>query len=110
MKLRLIAFLAAAGLADAGLEVNGETPVAINRPHEPAMILTPKPWPAPRINGPKVFGVRTGSPFFFAVAATGERPMEFSADDLPEGLKLDAATGQITGSLSSKGEYSVTLH
>ena len=35
--------------------------------------------------------------------------MEFSAKNLPRGLKLDAKTGHITGSLKTKGEFAVTL-
>jgi alpha-galactosidase len=79
-------------------------------PHEEAVILTPKEGPAPRINGAKVFGVRPGHPFLFTVAATGVRPMKFSADPLPVGLSLDSDTGRITGLLREKGEYTVTLH
>ena len=89
--------------ANAKLEVTGEAPTALAPPREEAVILTPKPAAAPRINGPKVFGVRPGSPFLFAIAATGERPMEFSATGLPDGLTLDGATGQITGSLKMAG-------
>ncbi len=63
----------------------------------------------PRINGAKVFGVRPGSPFLFTIAASGERPMEFSADGLPEGLQLDGASGRITGVLNQPGEHVVTL-
>jgi alpha-galactosidase len=74
-----------------------------------AVVLTPKPSPRPRINGPSVFGVRPGSPFLFTIAATGERPMEFSAGDLPKGLVLDKATGRITGTLKSRGTHTVTL-
>jgi len=43
-------------------------------------------------------------------AATGERPLTFSAKGLPEGLKLDEHSGQITGQLSKPGEYAVTFH
>jgi alpha-galactosidase len=79
-------------------------------PVEDAVILTPKPALTPRINGAKVFGVRPGSPFLFSIAATGNRPMTFSADGLPSGLSLDSKTGQITGMLEKAGEYKVTLH
>ncbi len=74
-----------------------------------AAILTPKPGPAPRINGPKIFGVRPGSVFLYTIPATGDRPMTFMADDLPAGLRLDKATGQISGRLETRGEYRVTL-
>ncbi|MBW8864756.1 MAG: NPCBM/NEW2 domain-containing protein, partial [Verrucomicrobia bacterium] len=72
-------------------------------------ILTPPAPATPRINGADVFGVRPGSPFLFTIPATGERPMKFSASHLPGGLKLDAKTGRITGTLKSKGEFIVTL-
>ena len=35
--------------------------------------------------------------------------MEFSAEGLPKGLKLDAGTGRITGSVAKSGKYIVTL-
>jgi len=73
-------------------------------------ILTPKPPATPRITGPKVFGVRPGNPFLFKVTATGERPMTFSADNLPSGLTLDSASGMITGTLQERGTNAVTLH
>jgi alpha-galactosidase len=79
-------------------------------PIEDAVILTPKPAPKPRINGTRVFGVRPGSPFIFRIAATGDRPMTFSADGLPAGLRLDSETGQITGKLEKADEYKVTFH
>src|SRR5277367_1857482 len=73
-------------------------------------ILTPPAPDTPRINGAKVFGVRPGSPFLFTIPVTGDRPMTFSADNLPRGLKLDSKTGRITGALKTKGEFAVTLH
>ena len=72
-------------------------------------ILTPAAPATPRINCAGVFGVRPGSPFLFTIAATGERPMKFSAKQLPKGLVLDAETGHLTGSLKDKGEFTVTL-
>src|SRR4030042_4044316 len=62
---------------------------------EEKVILTPKPGPEPRINGARIFGVRPGSPFLFTIPATGERPMTFAVEGLPDGLAVDAATGQI---------------
>ena len=73
-------------------------------------ILTPKAGPVPRINGPKIFGVRPGHPILFTIPATGDRPVNFSADNLPKELKLDTKTGRISGSLSKTGEYNITLH
>ncbi len=81
----------------------------IQKYHEPAVVLTPKPSPRPRINGAKVVGVRPGSPFLFTIAATGERPMTYEAEGLPEGLQLDPATGIITGSLDARGEHRVKV-
>ncbi|WP_202815877.1 putative Ig domain-containing protein [Terrimicrobium sacchariphilum] len=57
-----------------------------------------------------MFGVRPGSPVLYTIPATGERPIAFSADNLPPGLALDASNGFITGTLKEKGEYRLTLH
>lgn len=64
-------------------------------------ILTPKISDAPRINGPEVFGVRSGNPFLYTVPVTGIRPMKISAVGLPEGLKIDDK-GIITGTIKNK--------
>jgi alpha-galactosidase len=74
-----------------------------------AKILTPLPSDKPQINAAKVFGVRPGHPFLFTIAATGKRPMSFSATGIPEGLSLDERSGRISGLVSSPGEYKVTL-
>jgi alpha-galactosidase len=72
-------------------------------------ILTPQPSAKPRINSAKVFGVRPGSPFQYIVAATGDRPMTFSASGLPKGLKIDPQTGIIAGMLSKAGTFEVIM-
>jgi len=77
-------------------------------PAEP-VILTPKPAATPRLNGPKIFGVRPGSPFLYSIPATGDRPMTFAVDGLPEGLTLDPVIGRITGALKMPGAHQVTL-
>ncbi len=74
-----------------------------------AVILTPRAPRTPRINGPDIFGVRPRSPFLYTIPATGDRPMRFSVAQLPNGLRVDSKTGQITGKLNQKGEYMVTL-
>jgi alpha-galactosidase len=81
----------------------------ITLPSEPRIVLTPPPAATPRINGARVFGVRPGSPFLFTIPATGERPMTFAVEGLPEGLALDTATGRITGSLAAPGKHVVTF-
>jgi alpha-galactosidase len=96
--------------ADARFIVSGRSPITINPPQDKAVLLTPKPGPGPRINGPKVYGCRPGNPFLYRIPATGERPMLFSTLNLPAGLSLDSKSGIISGSIASKGEYKVTLN
>ena len=76
---------------------------------ESKIILTPKPGPAPRINGAKIFGVRPGSPFLFTIPATGDRPMKYEVVNLPSGLICDEKTGQISGTVEKPGEYLTTF-
>ena len=95
--------------AEAKLEVSGARPTVVGEPAEEAVILTPKPPRTPRINGARVYGARPGHPFLYVIAATGDRPMTFAADRLPEGLSLDPQTGVITGSVGQRGEHIVTL-
>jgi alpha-galactosidase len=97
--------------SQAKFDFTGVKPRSVARPvpQEEAVILTPKPGPAPRINGPKVFAARPGNPFLYRVPTQGERPMEFSAANLPASLRLDAATGIITGVTPLPGQYVVTL-
>jgi alpha-galactosidase len=75
-----------------------------------AYIRTPKTSAIPHINGPNVFGVRPTSPFLYTIPATGDRPMIFNVQNLPQGLTLDPTSGRITGSLVKPGEYKVVLH
>lgn len=91
------------------IEYAGEKPAAGAPAKEPPYILTPPPPVEPRINGPRVFGARPGHPFLFSIPATGARPMTFTAEGLPPGLSLDAATGRITGRVATPGTHRVTL-
>jgi hypothetical protein len=72
-------------------------------------ILTPYPSAKPKINGAEVFGARPGNPFLYMIPATGKKPLLYKATGLPEGLKLDAATGIISGSVAAKGDYPVVF-
>ncbi|MBI1343323.1 MAG: alpha-galactosidase [Terrimonas sp.] len=72
-------------------------------------ILTPAPARTPVINAASIFGATPGNPFLYTIAATGERPMNFDADDLPEGLTLDHQTGIITGRVMQRGNYIATI-
>jgi len=96
-------------LAVGALAFTAIVPLATPLAAEENIILTPKPAPEPRINGARIFGVRPGSPFLFTIPATGERPMTFAIEGLPNGLTLDTATGQITGALAVRGEFAVTF-
>ena len=96
---------------DAKLELtsNRQMSEIVNNTSIEPYVLTPKPSDKPKINGARIFGVRPEHPFLYTIAATGKRPMTFEAKDLPEGLKLDPSTGCITGTLSKRGSYKVTL-
>ena len=95
--------------ADAHFVVSGKTPQIIPRPREKAVILTPPPGPAPRLYGARVIGARPGAPMLHCIAATGTRPMRYSAEGLPGNLVLDTATGRITGTVATPGSWQVTV-
>ncbi|HWD19124.1 MAG TPA: NPCBM/NEW2 domain-containing protein [Verrucomicrobiae bacterium] len=97
--------------ADGAIEYSGAKPETITgAPPEPAEILTPAPAPAPRINGPAVFGVRPGHPLLYRVPVTGQRPMKISIEGLPDGLTFDPARQIISGQLTAVGPHPVTIH
>lgn len=75
-----------------------------------AAIRTPAPPPSPRINGARIVGARPGKPFLYRIPTTGERPLDFSARGLPAGLRLDPATGILSGvTPEKKGSYRLAL-
>jgi len=94
--------------ADATITYDGAAPVALAS-FEPRKILTPPAPPTPRVNGARVIGARPGNPFLFYVPVTGDRPMKVSASGLPKGLRLDSATGIITGTTPAAGTYAVKV-
>ena len=78
-------------------------------PDYSAHILTPLAPETPRINSAKVFGVRPGAEILYTIAATGVRPMTFSAEGLPQGVTVDSRTGRICGKIAKEGTYNVVL-
>lgn len=110
--MRKIPFLltgALAILASATASAQSEPSDEVKVPDYSGYILTPEAPHTPRINGAKIYGARPGSDFLYKVAATGDRPMTFSAENLPKGLKIDSGTGVITGKVKKAGTYNVTL-
>ncbi|HEY5139919.1 MAG TPA: glycoside hydrolase family 27 protein, partial [Methylococcales bacterium] len=63
----------------------------------------------PAIHGPRIVGATPGKPFLFLIPATGEGPLTFEAENLPEGLALNPAMGIIHGTLKGSGETSALL-
>lgn len=100
-----------ANWAEARITFSGEKPEAITNIPEAGKeeILTPPAPATARINGPKIYGVRPGSPFLYRIPATGEKPMSFTVKKLPDGLKIDKKTGIITGKIAKAGKYPTTL-
>jgi alpha-galactosidase len=78
-------------------------------PDYTSAIRTPPAPLTPRINGPRIYGARPGHPFFYHLPVTGQRPITITAGGLPDGLTLDSATGNITGSVAQAGEHTVTF-
>ncbi|VGO17431.1 Alpha-galactosidase A [Pontiella desulfatans] len=74
-------------------------------------ILTPPASPRPRLHGPAVFGVRPGAPFLYTIPATGEKPIRYSVVGLPAGLRVDAQSGVVSGTIEDRTprEYALTL-
>lgn len=63
----------------------------------------------PAFHGAKVIGNYPNTDFLFAIPATGVRPMQYEANNLPAGLVLDKQTGFITGNVKQAGEYLVKV-
>ena len=60
---------------------------------------------APRINLASIFGASSKKPFLLRIPATGERPIKFSAQNLPDGLELQ--DNIIFGAVREDGTYEV---
>ena len=72
-------------------------------------ILTPAAPATPRFNGAPLFGVRPSSPVIYRFPVSGERPMKFTATNLPAGVQLSEADGVLSGKVAKQGDYTFTV-
>jgi regulation of enolase protein 1 (concanavalin A-like superfamily) len=73
---------------------------------EPAKAAMPTP-SAPRLTSSTVAFANRGAPFEHLLRATHE-PVRFTAQGLPDGLRLDKLTGLVSGTPTRTGEFAVT--
>jgi alpha-galactosidase len=78
-------------------------PQAVTVPAPPPPVLPRDDSPLPAIHGPRIIGSTPGRPLLFLIPATGEKPLSFTARNLPEGLSLDGSAGILSGSLKREG-------
>ena len=76
-------------------------------PSTEARAMMPTP-PAPEVVSATAAFANAGRPFEFLIRATGD-PKGFTASGLPEGLRLDAKTGVVTGKPTAPGEFTVEV-
>jgi alpha-galactosidase len=88
------------GLPDSYLITNKET-----IPY----ILTPAPSLKPKINSPKIFGIKPGSPLMFKIAATGKKPLTYKLLNSTKDISIDKNTGILSGMFLKTGEYALQI-
>ena len=62
---------------------------------------------APKINLARIIGASKGKPILFRIPVTGERPIEYSAQNLPKGLTLEGNI--LKGMVENDGNYEFTV-
>jgi alpha-galactosidase len=63
----------------------------------------------PRIQPPLTIGAVPATPFIYAIPATGQAPLTFTATGLPSGLTLAASSGVISGTAPAAGSYPIAV-
>ena len=72
-------------------------------------ILTPAAPAVPRFNTTELYGVRPGSHVIFRFGVSGDKPIKYSAENLPEGLALNPDNGALSGKIDKVGSYTFTV-
>ncbi len=70
-------------------------------------ILTPPPPTAPKINAVTSYGAHPNTPFQYLIPTTGQTPIVWKVEQLPNGLKCDKSSGIISGKVEKIGTYEV---
>ncbi|HVS38836.1 MAG TPA: NPCBM/NEW2 domain-containing protein, partial [Gemmataceae bacterium] len=86
-----------------------EKPETTAAPKEAPPEIAGPPGPKPAIHYPRIVGATPGRPFQFLIPATGDGPLTFTAENLPDGIALDEKTGVLSGSLKSAGKTAVKV-
>lgn len=73
-------------------------------------ILTPPIASSPQINGPKIVGLRPGSPITYKIPVSGKKPLTYKITNLPQGLQMDNNSGIIRGIITDTGVYKMQVH
>jgi alpha-galactosidase len=63
----------------------------------------------PVFHGAKAIGNYPGTELIFTIPATGQRPINFTAQNLPAGLSVESNTGIIRGVAKERGSYIVKI-
>lgn len=95
--------------ADAVIEFKGTTPVSWKPTASKSSVTFPAQSKKPCINTPTRYGAKPGSPFLYKVPVSGVKPIQYSVDQLPEGLVVNNETGIITGTVTRRGVYDVLI-
>ena len=96
--------------AEAQFNVTGLPPQSLHTDPSTPTLAQPTEVAKPAITSAPIVGARPDTPLLYTITSTGVLPIEFGASGLPKGLKLDRATGRITGVVHAlEGNYNVKL-
>ena len=88
---------------------NAKTGKVLSESKQMKYILTPEAPATPRFNNAPLFGVRPGSPIIYRFPVSGEKPMRFSSDNLPDGLQLSENDGALSGRIDKPCELTFNV-